>query len=118
EPSSLRKRVDLGEIAVFETTMLTHASADFERARAEGRRRIEDDDRFCAVVDIRQCRSRRIRPLPLRATESGAMDIGGEPTPKEPDPGHTPRPPVDSLPSHPLPHQESEPMTPASRLDR
>lgn len=66
EAAALRKRVDLQELVVFETTLVTQAHApSFKVAIDEGRRQIADDldDLFVMAVDVRRSRMRRIRPL-------------------------------------------------------
>jgi very-short-patch-repair endonuclease len=64
----LKKRVELGEICVFETTLLTTPSVvTFEQAVKEGKRRLDEIDSFRCVVDISRSRKSRIRPLPLRS---------------------------------------------------
>lgn len=63
----LRKRVELGEICVFETTHITGTpSPDFSRAVADGNRHLEVFDDFHCLVDIKRARKSSIRPLPLR----------------------------------------------------
>ena len=67
----LRKRVELGEIAVFDPTgVTTRPALDFERAVAEAKRRLEDDETFLCAIDIRRARKGHIRPLPERATRA------------------------------------------------
>ena len=63
---SLRKRIDLHELLLIETTLATRSPAPlFSHAidAARHQLRIEDDDSFVAAIDIRQARMRRIRPL-------------------------------------------------------
>ena len=66
EASVLRKRVDLKELIVFETTLAAQAHPPgFSAAIEEGRREIAEDrdDAFIMAVDVRRARMRRIRPL-------------------------------------------------------
>lgn len=66
EAASLRKRVDLQELVVFETTLVTQAHPPgFSLAIDEGRRQIAEgrDDGFVMALDVRRARMRRIRPL-------------------------------------------------------
>ncbi|WP_234732189.1 DUF4011 domain-containing protein [Acidocella facilis] len=62
----LRKHVALGDLVVFETTMITHQPpASFRAAIARGNQQIEEaqDRKFEAALDIRRTRMMRIRPL-------------------------------------------------------
>lgn len=64
----LRKRVELKEICVFETTLLTTADpVSFEQAVAAGQRHLDQEDAFRCVIDICRARKCRIRPLPSRS---------------------------------------------------
>ncbi len=66
DAGTVRKRVDLKELAVFETTLATHLPTPGFRAAADaGRRHIgeENDDSFVMALDVRRARMRRIRPL-------------------------------------------------------
>ena len=74
DAAAVRKRVDLKELAVFETTLATQAYApSFSRAADVGRRQIaeEVDDQFVMALDLRRARMRRIRPL--ADTQPGAL---------------------------------------------
>jgi len=116
----LRKRVELGELAVFDPTGVTARPAlGFERAVAEARRRLREDQTFRCAIDVRRARKGRIRPLPERAarpagpeddgaaggdagSEPAAPDVSGLTVAAEPEAGE-PGPQVE---------------TPAGRLDR
>ncbi|GJE43764.1 DUF4011 domain-containing protein [Methylobacterium soli] len=66
EAAALRKRIDLSELAVFETTLATQTHAPgFKAAIDAGRRQIAEDrdGEFVMAIDIRRARMRRIRPL-------------------------------------------------------
>lgn len=67
--TALRKRLDLQEIVVFETTLLTkHDSrASFQQACDHGSRNVREDvtSDFICLVDITRARMQRIRPLAL-----------------------------------------------------
>ena len=68
DASSVRKRVQLQELVVFETTLCTGGSGlAFSKAIAEGNRQIaEDCERdFVLAIDVRRARMQRIRPLAL-----------------------------------------------------
>ncbi|MCB9833163.1 MAG: DUF3320 domain-containing protein [Planctomycetes bacterium] len=67
DAARLRKRIDLGDLLVIESTMVTQKSGhDFERARAEARRHLERDEDFILAIDIACARRLKIRPLPAR----------------------------------------------------
>lgn len=71
----VRKRVELGEICVFDTTLVTSGPKEsFIRAVKEAKNVLSDDDEFLCVVDIRRSRMSRIRPLPVRSGLLTAKD--------------------------------------------
>lgn len=76
----LRKRADLNEILVFETTLVTAPPpSDFAYAVASGRKHLwVDECDFRGAVDIFRCRKNRIRPLPIRRA---AGELLSTPTP-------------------------------------
>jgi len=60
EAASVRKRVELKELVVFETTLATSAHAPgFSAAVEHGARQLTDDD-FIMAIDIRRARMQRI----------------------------------------------------------
>ena len=68
EAAALRRRVDLEELLLFETTAVTgDAPASFSQAVATARREIADDAsvRFEMAIDVRRARMQKIRPLSL-----------------------------------------------------
>ena len=72
---ALRKRVDLKEILVFETTFVAHRPAvSFKQARQEANGKLFDEDSFLLLIDIKQSRLARIRPLYERVTREGQED--------------------------------------------
>lgn len=65
EASAVRKRIELNELLVFETTLATQAIApSFSRAIESAKRQVTDDD-FIMAIDLRRARMQRIRPLAL-----------------------------------------------------
>ena len=79
EAETLRKRVDLQELALVETTFAVHhRPPPFSRAFDAAKKIIspEDDDTFVAAVDIRRARAHAIHPLGLLLESSGPI---GEP---------------------------------------
>jgi very-short-patch-repair endonuclease len=115
----LRKRVDLGEISVFESTLLTHPGATFEQAVSEARRKLDVEPDFRCVIDIQRARKSRIRPLPGRGDDGGPQVAAGTGVGQ---PATDVAPPTLALPGQPAletgQDKEEEPETPATRLDR
>ena len=77
EAETLRKRVQLQEFLVFETTCVTSQPANpFSRAVAEAEQKIlpKDDLTFNSAVDIRRARSHRIMPLGLIRDEKTILE--------------------------------------------
>ena len=113
----LRKRVELGQIIVFETTLITSEQpVQFEQAVKAGRKHLEDSNAFCCVIDIRRARKSRIRPLPLRVERL----ISQSATPGDTEESTSTRPTLE-IPAYNitvLPESEPAPETPATRLDR
>lgn len=65
EASAVRKRIELNELLVFETTLATQAIApSFSQAVETAKRQVNDDD-FIMAIDLRRARMQRIRPLAL-----------------------------------------------------
>lgn len=72
---SIRKRKELEELIVFETTLVCDGKgADFTQAISAAQAHIYLDDIFEYAIDINRCRSSRIRPLPLDRNDTG-VDI-------------------------------------------
>jgi very-short-patch-repair endonuclease len=66
EAAAVRRRLDLDDLIVFETTLATHnPPATFSQAIAAARRQIAEDAeaRFEMAVDVRRARMQKIRPL-------------------------------------------------------
>lgn len=81
DPEALRKRIELDEIVVFETTFIGQSQVPpFTKAVEEAKRQvsIEVEGDFTAVIDIRRARMRKIRPLDTQASASAVG--GGAPT--------------------------------------
>ncbi|HPF38105.1 MAG TPA: DUF3320 domain-containing protein [Phycisphaerae bacterium] len=109
----VRKRIDLNEILVIESTVVTSATPnDFDAAVAAARRHLINEEEFRAVVDIKRCRKSRIRPLPSRRGEG---EIDGE-DPSSDRPTGDVR--VFDIPSSDEVVDGKAAETPASRLDR
>lgn len=66
--TAVRKRLQLQEMLVFETTLAAQGHpASFSQAIAQGTRQLseEEDDKFELVVDVKRARMSRIKPLAL-----------------------------------------------------
>ena len=66
DPMDLRKRVDARDLILFESTLVTNDNpVTFEQAKAHARDLISEDkeDEFVFVIDIKQARARKIKPL-------------------------------------------------------
>ncbi|HEX2950852.1 MAG TPA: DUF4011 domain-containing protein [Armatimonadota bacterium] len=114
----LRKRVELQEICVFETTLITAADpVPFAQAVTVGTRHLDDANAFRCVIDICRARKCRIRPLPLRANNGAIAElpttgmVGDHTTPSSDLPIFTPIS---------VPVELSTPIeeTPTTRMDR
>lgn len=81
EAAALRRRIDLKDLLVFETTLATHANPpSFSQAEQTALRLIAEDaaDPFEMAIDIRRARMQKIRPLGLtgvlpRATQEDSV---------------------------------------------
>ena len=116
EAETLRKRIDLRELVLVETTCVTsHPTIPFSRAlvAADGSIRADDDETFMAAIDIRRARAHRITPLGLKLdrpaagedSPAGTTELALEAAPGLPD--------FDSI----EPEDKGD-DTPRSRLDR
>ena len=96
EAETLRKRIDLKELVLIETTCVTsHPAPPFSKALATAGSsiRVDDDDTFSAAVDIRRARAHSITPLGLKSGEpetnkdssSAVAQLSLEPAPSLPD---------------------------------
>ena len=88
DPVRLRKRVDLGELVVFDVTAVTRRDADanptvtFEAACRASRAALDEVESFVCAIDVATARREGgVRPLPLRARKDGAQDDGAEDEP-------------------------------------
>ncbi|MDE0528193.1 MAG: DUF4011 domain-containing protein [Truepera sp.] len=116
EAETLRKRIDLRELVLIETTSVTsHPALPFSRAFDAARNAIlpKDDGTFVVAVDIRRARAHRITPLGLKLEKP--VSSVGSPTMK-PELGLEEAPALPDLDS-PGPEEE-EPETPQGRLER
>lgn len=117
DAETLRKRAQLKELVLVETTFTTsHPAPPFSKAVTAATATIdaENDETFNAAVDIRRARAHRITPLGLkqsttRVAEDGSATEGVEQTLEGPPP----------LPNFDKDmEQEPVPETPTGRLER
>ncbi|MGP1665476.1 MAG: DUF4011 domain-containing protein, partial [Rhodanobacter sp.] len=109
DASSVRKRIELQELLVFETTLATQSPAPaFTHAVETAKRQLTDED-FAMAVDLRRARMQKLRPLTVTAQVSGRL-----PGPQAPKVSET----LESAPQ--LPGfdvaEEELPVTPADKL--
>ncbi|MBB5017183.1 very-short-patch-repair endonuclease [Chitinivorax tropicus] len=77
DAATVRKRIDLQDLIVFETTLVMEANPPlFSQAIRAASHTLQDDDAFVMALDIRRARMQRILPLPVVVTAPSAM--GGE----------------------------------------
>lgn len=78
EAAAVRKRIELQEILVFETTLATQTPApNFSAAVAAANKQLIDDS-FHMAIDIRRGRMRKIKPLGFVTSSQSGID-GSEP---------------------------------------
>jgi very-short-patch-repair endonuclease/DNA polymerase III delta prime subunit len=117
EAEMLRKRVQLKELVLFETTFVTsYPAPPFSRAAQRANEIIseENDSTFRAAVDIKQARSHQIKPLGLKSTTIPD-------TPQEHSTSPSFEQPLEEapvLPDFDVEMEEPEDETPAGRLER
>ena len=115
EAEVLRKRIDLDELLLLETTAATSSPAPaFSAAIDLAKQQIHHslDDTFVAAIDIRQARLQHIRPLGMPAAPAVQADVPAPPQPLALEAAPT-------LPDFDAPEQEdAKPETPQGRLDR
>ena len=116
EAETLRKRIDLQELVLIETTYVTsHPAPLFSKACNAAKDAIlpEKDATFAAAVDIRRARAHSITPLGLRAEEH---------PPSDESPAAEVELPLEEAPALPgfdsADLEEEKPETPESRLQR
>lgn len=114
EAETLRKRIDLQELVLVETTYVTsHPVPPFSKALDAGKDiiRHENDDTFRAAVDIRRARAHSITPLALKSDRPISSPVDSPPDVKQAFEDAPPLPGFDD------PH-EDKPDTPQGRLER
>ncbi|MXY57154.1 MAG: DUF3320 domain-containing protein [Gammaproteobacteria bacterium] len=117
EAEVLRKRAELNELILVETTLVTnHPSPPFSRAvkAALDPLSLEHDETFSAAIDIRRARAHRITPLGLTSSDTGRVAPSSDDTQVEVALEEAP-----ALPAFDSPLvEDSAPETPEGRLER
>ncbi len=116
DAETLRKRCNLQELVLIETTFATsHPTPPFSRALDAALATIasEHDDTFGVAVDIRRARALRISPLGLKGEDKGAQAKAVEGTIAE-----LPMEEAPALPDFDREEEEAAAETPAGRLER
>jgi hypothetical protein len=111
----LRKRRDLQDLILVETTLLTHnPPATFKVATAQGSVQVEDEAPAAleVAIDVRRCRRRGIRPMNLGGAKPG--DVA--PVPTAPFNQVMAAPP--SFDEEVRPSADEAPETPVGRVER
>jgi very-short-patch-repair endonuclease len=107
----LSKRVELGEVLVFDPTLCTNRPVrNFEQAISAARERLRRPGEFLALIDVQRSRKGGVRPLPLRAD---GVELATEGPTRPGVPGQVPHV---TVPEAAPPLESVE--TPASRIDR
>ena len=116
EAEVLRKRCQLNELVLIESTLATSQPAPpFSRAvqRAMDRLDPENDPKFVTAVDIARARAHRISPLGLQGQRDGLVDASPEVAEVELALEEAP-----ALPDFGQEIQDDIPETPAGRIER
>lgn len=71
DPARIRNLIELGELVALEATMLCQRGANFADAVNAARMRLNAPGAMFCAVDVRCCRKRGVRPLPLRFDPEG-----------------------------------------------
>ena len=115
EAETLRKRVQLKELLLIETTCATSQTpVPFSQALKLGEDAVlpEKDSDFCAAVDIKRARMHRITPLAFKSAEAATETLEG---PKSADVSLELAP---SLPDFEIEEEPELPDSPHGRLER
>ncbi|HET6632466.1 MAG TPA: DUF3320 domain-containing protein [Rhodanobacteraceae bacterium] len=108
--SAIRKRIELQELLVFETTLATQSPAPgFSHAVHIAKRHLTDEN-FVMAVDVRRARMQRLRPLTVTTRQAG--EPKEEPAPKASEALES----APALPSFDIDVEEA-PATPADKLE-
>ncbi len=79
DPIDLKKRIDANDLVMFETTLVTNdAAVTFNQAIAHAKQLLaeENESDFVMLIDIKQARARKIKPLAIvESLKEGGGDI-------------------------------------------
>ena len=117
DAASLRKRVSLQELVLFETTLATGGQPTaFSRAIAEANRQMDEahEADFVLALDIRRARMQRLRPLAM--ADAGGMAPIADEAADDPAGDALEAPPP--LPDFDLAEPDLPPTTAEGRLER
>lgn len=118
DAASLRKRVALQELVLFETTMVTGGTPSaFSRAIAQANRQVaeEREEEFVLALDIRRARMQRLRPLAMADAGGTLPSQMGE---ASVDPAGDALEAAPALPDFDLSEPDGPPATAEGRLAR
>jgi len=76
DPRPIRKRVELGEALVFDSSAVAQGVA-FDSARGMAEANLAHDARFLAAIDVHCARVHQIRPLPFHGDHSATTASSG-----------------------------------------
>lgn len=74
EPARIRNLIELGEIVALESTHATHQGPTFAGAIEAARKNMLTPGSVFCAIDLKACRKRGIRPLPLREGDLPGID--------------------------------------------
>ncbi|WP_121938610.1 DUF3320 domain-containing protein [Eilatimonas milleporae] len=116
DPQAIRKRVQLGEMVLIETTLVTKRPAPSLKTSAKAAlAHLEQEEAFHLAVDIRRARMGNIRPVMLEDTSDSTpqTNVEDDLTPTVP--------PFEEAPDLPdievISTREEKPTTPEGRID-
>ena len=73
EAAAVRKRVELQELLVFETTLVTQSPTPSFSVAVEAAKKKLSDEQFLMAIDVRRARMRKIKPLGLSTPATGLL---------------------------------------------
>ena len=118
DAQAVRKRVQSGELMVFETTgACAGSSMSLRRAMPTAAERLEDADAFRYAVDVARAREHRIRPMPSRG-DAAVPTVDDASPPAEPQVEAPPALPELDPALLPSVEENSEVDTPDARLTK
>jgi very-short-patch-repair endonuclease len=79
EAAAVRKRVELQELLVFETTLVTQSPVPSFSMAVEAAKKNLSDEQFRMAIDIRRARMRKIKPLGLAKPGASAGSTAAAP---------------------------------------